>query len=250
MAGGSRGLGRSVALALGEEGMRIAIAARELKALQSAASDVERLGVECLPIRGDVTKSEDIRSMVTGTVERFGGIDVLVVNAGGPPSLSFVETNEDAWWSAFELTLMSAVRLIRESLPHLIAAKGNVVTIGSISVKQPIPGLALSNSIRPAVVGLTKTLSEEMAAAGVRFNNILPGMILTDRSRELAEARAKTSRVSSDEIIAETERSIPLRRYGKLEEVANLAVFLASGAASYITGASVLGDGGLFKGSY
>lgn len=247
---GSKGMGRSIALAFGGEGMRVAISARGQETLESTRGEIEALGAEALAIQGDVSKPADVDAMIATTVKQFGGLDVLVVNAGGPPAKPFVDTADDDWLGAVDLTLLSAVRLIRAALPHLSHSRGSVVTIESISVKQPVRGLLLSNSIRPAVVGLTKTLADELGDQGVRVNNILPGMIMTDRSRDLAAIRSRATGRTVDEIIAETEVGIPLGRYGRPEEVANLALFLASSAASYITGASILCDGGLYRGLF
>ncbi|HEV3310078.1 MAG TPA: SDR family oxidoreductase [Chloroflexota bacterium] len=247
---GSKGMGRAIALALADEGVRVAITARGSQALESTAIEVRNRGAEVLAIPGDVSRSEDIETMVNQTVERFGAIDVLLVNAGGPPAKSFVDSSDEDWQQAVELTLLSAVRLIRAALPHLTRSRGSVVTIESISVKQPVRGLLLSNSIRPATIGLIKTLADELGAQGIRLNNILPGMIMTDRSLDLADSRARATGKTRDEIIAETAAGIPLGRYGTPEEIANLAVFLASNASSYITGASILCDGGLYRGLY
>lgn len=247
---GSKGMGRAIALALADEGVRVAITARGREALKSTAVEVRDRGAEVLAIPGDVSRSEDVETMVNQTVQRFGAIDVLLVNAGGPPAKSFVDSSDEDWQKAVELTLFSAVRLIRAALPHLARSRGSVVTIESISVKQPVRGLLLSNSIRPAIIGLIKTLADELGAQGIRLNNILPGMIMTDRSLDLADSRARAIGKTRDEIIAETEAGIPLGRYGTPEEIANLAVFLASNASSYITGASILCDGGLYRGLY
>ena len=247
---GSKGMGRAIALAFAREGMNVAIAARGKEALDATAADVRALGAEVLAIEGDVSKGDDIQKMVGETVERFGGIDVLLANAGGPPAKTFDMTNDADWQAAVDLNLLSVVRLIRASLPHLEEQRGNVITIESISVKQPVPRLILSNAVRAAVIGLVKTLADEVGPKGVRLNNILPGMIMTDRSRSLAQTRASAEGITPEQVISETSKAIPLRRYGDPEEIANLAVFLASDAASYITGASILCDGGLYRGLY
>lgn len=247
---GSKGMGRAIARAFAREGMRVAVAARGEEALDAVVSEIAAMGGWAIAIAGDVSKASDVQSMVERTVDALGGLDVLLVNAGGPPARPFTETGDEDWQSAFELTLLSAVRLIRVALPFLSNAQGTVVTIESISVKQPVSGLLLSNAIRPGVVGLVKTLADEIGPRGVRLNNILPGMIMTDRSRHLAEGRARAAGRSAEDVIADTEATIPLRRYGTPEEVANLALFLASPASSYITGCSILCDGGLFRGLF
>lgn len=248
VAAGSQGIGRGVALAFAREGMRVAICARGRTALEAALTEIEDDGAQGVAVEADVTKPSDVSATIERTVERFGGIDVLVTNAGGPPAKTFEETTDEDWQSSFELNLLSAVRLIRASLPYLGEAAGSIVTIGSISMKQPVQGLILSNSIRPGVIGLAKSLSEELSDRGIRINNVLPGFIMTERSRELADARARRSEMSVQDVLSETEKSIPLGRYGTPEEVANLVVFLASSAASYINGVTVLCDGGLYKG--
>lgn len=247
---GSKGMGRAIALAFASEGMKVAISARGKPALDATVAEVAAQGHGALAIETDVSRASDVQNMVSKTVSHFGRLDVLIVNAGGPPAKPFVEASEGDWEAAFNLTLMSAVRMIREALPHLVASRGNVITIESFSVKQPVNGLLLSNALRPGVVGMVKTLTDELGDKGVRFNNILPGMIMTDRSKHLAETRAKATGQSVDDVISQTSSSIPLRRYGEPEEIANLAVFLASSAASYITGTSILCDGGLYRGLY
>jgi 3-oxoacyl-[acyl-carrier protein] reductase len=247
---GSKGMGRSIALALAAEGMKVAISARGKAALDATAAEVAAKGPGALAIEADVSRAADVDNMVARTVSHFGSLDVLVVNAGGPPARPFVDTSDSDWEEAVNLTLMSAVRSIREALPHLVASRGSVITIESFSVKQPVNGLLLSNALRPGVVGMIKTLADELGEKGVRFNNILPGMIMTDRSIHLAETRARATGQSVDDVIAQTASTIPLRRYGQPEEIANLAVFLASSAASYLTGTSILCDGGLYRGLY
>ena len=245
---GSKGMGRAIALAFARESMNVAIAARGNEALDATAADVRALGAEVLAIEGDVSKGDDIQKMVGETVERFGGIDALVANAGGRAAKTFDLTNDADWRAAVDLNRLSVVRLIRASLPHLEERRGNVITIESISVKQPVPRLILSNAVRAAVIGLVKTLADEVGPKGVRLNNILPGMIMTDRARSLAQTRASAEGITPEQVISETSKAIPLRRYGDPEEIANLAVFLASDAASYITGTSILCDGGLYRG--
>jgi 3-oxoacyl-[acyl-carrier protein] reductase len=245
---GSKGMGRAIALAYAAEGMSVAVAARGEEALRTTCDDVRAVGVDVIAVQADVSREKDVRHVVETTTAHFGRLDVLLVNAGGPPARPFGQTTDEDWQAAVRLTVLSATRLIRAALPELIKSRGGVITIESISVKQPVAGLLLSNSLRPAVIGLTKTLADEYGSQGVRFNNILPGMIMTDRSRDLARHRAETGGRAVEEVIAETERAIPLGRYGTPEEIANLAVFLASDASSYITGTSILCDGGLFRG--
>ena len=247
---GSKGMGRAIALAFASEGMKVAIAARGRDGIDETAELARTRKTPLLAIEGDVSRAEDVERIVSTTIDQYGGLDVLVVNAGGPPAGQFVDMSDETWQRAVDLTLLSAVRSIRAALPYLAKTHGSVVTIESISVKQPVRGLLLSNALRPAVVGMVKTLADELGQEGVRLNNILPGMIMTDRSRHLAEIRAEDTGRSVEEIMAETEANIPLGRYGSADEIANLAVFLASNAASYITGTSILCDGGLYRGLF
>ncbi len=248
VSGGSKGMGRSIALALADEGARVAIVARGADGLETARREIESRGADALAIVADVSRSDDVEGAVQQTAEHFNAIDVLVTNAGGPPAKRFEQTTEEDWRQAQELTLFSVVRLIRASLPFLERTRGAIVTINSISVKQPVAGLVLSNAIRPSVIGLAKSLADELGPRGVRINNILPGMIMTDRSRELARHRAETSGKTEEDIFRETAAAIPLGRYGHPDEVAALALFLASPRSSYLTGTSILCDGGLYRG--
>jgi 3-oxoacyl-[acyl-carrier protein] reductase len=227
----------------------VVINGRNEETLRQTAQEIAaRTGAEVEPVVGDVTKPEDCRRLIERAVERFGSLYALVTNAGGPPSKAFADLTDEDWRAAFDLTLMSAVRLVREALPHLRQSRGSIVNLTSISVKQPISGLILSNSIRPGVVGLGKTLADDLAKDGVRVNDVGPGLIWTERQRYLTEVRAQNEGISLDEAVSQTEAGIPMRRYGKPEEVANLVVFLCSPAAAYITGSTILVDGGMYKG--
>jgi 3-oxoacyl-[acyl-carrier protein] reductase len=249
VAASSAGIGQAIATGLAREGAQVVMNGRNRERLARAADAISsNYGVNVEPVPGDLTRAEDCDRLIARTLERFGRIDVLITNAGGPPAKSFEELGDDEWEAAFRLTMLSAVRLMRGALPHLRRTRGSIVNLNSWGVKQPIPGLVLSNSIRPGLVGLGKTLSETLAADGIRINDVGPGMIWTDRSRSLAETRARTEDVEVEEIMKRTEAAIPLGRYGTPEEVANLVLFLASEAASYITGTTILVDGGVYKG--
>ena len=205
---------------------------------------------EILPLVGDVCKSSVPSQLVEQTVETFGGLDLLVTNAGGPPSGKFETLDDPAWQEAVDLSFNSHVRLIRAALPHLRQSEfASVVTMTSYSVKQPIPNLVLSNSIRAATVGLTKSLSNELGTDGIRFNSVLPGWTITDRVLELMSARAKTNGTTVEEEIDCQTRETALGRMAQPEEVANAVVFLLSPAASYITGVMLTVDGGAYKGT-
>jgi len=242
----SRGLGKAAALCLSQEGAMVAVASRSEEAASAAARSMEQIsGSRTLAVKADVTRPEDIRQAVARTVAEFGRLDTLVINAGGPPAGLFTELDDAAWQQAFELNLMSAVRSIREALPHLKKSDApRVVAITSTSVRQPISGLILSNSVRAGVVGLIKTLSFELAPDGVLLNCVAPGRIDTDRVRELDEGRAQRAGRPASEIRSENAQQIPLGRYGDPAEFGRAVCFLGSPANSYITGTTAYVDGG------
>ncbi|HLZ23214.1 MAG TPA: SDR family oxidoreductase [Ktedonobacterales bacterium] len=248
----SRGLGFASAKALVTEGASLVICAREPLRLEEAAKDLrtgaaQSARVETLAL--DVSAPDAAAKVIGLARDKFGRLDVLVNNAGGPPPGGFARVGDAEWERAFQLTLMSVVRMVREALPLLRASgQGRIINIVSSSVKQPIDDLILSNSLRSAVVGLAKTLSRELAGSGVTVNNVLPGIILTDRQRELRGAEAARRGVSFEQAISEVGRSIPAGRVGQPEEIGALVAFLASKQAAYITGASVQVDGGLVVG--
>jgi 3-oxoacyl-[acyl-carrier protein] reductase len=248
----SRGLGYATCRGLAEEGCSVAINGRNADRLETAALRLrEETGMEILPIRGDVTDSKFPKTMVSLVNEKFGGLDLLVTNAGGPPSGDFESFSEEIWDQAIQISFLSHVRVIREALPYLRQSSSpSVLTITSYSVKQPIPNLVLSNSIRAATVGLTKTLALELGKEGIRFNSILPGWTETERVSELMEYRSKQSGKSVVQEIQEQMKDTPLGRMATPEEFANAAVFLLSPAAAYITGVMLTVDGGAYKGTY
>jgi 3-oxoacyl-[acyl-carrier protein] reductase len=250
VAAASQGLGKAAAMRFAAEGARVAICARHRETLQATAQEISAVtGSEVLPIVADLTRAGDIERLLADTVAHYGGLQILVTNSGGPPAGYFADFSDADWQEAVNLTLMSAVRLIRAALPHLRQSGwGRIVNITSISVKQPLDNLILSNSIRAAVVGLAKTLSRQVAAEGITVNNVCPTYILTERVRELAELRAKEQGSSVEEAIAHFSQDVPLGRIGQPEEVADLIVFLASERASYINGTTIQVDGGRFPG--
>ena len=251
VAAASQGLGEAIARGLAREGASVAICARRQEAIEAVAERVRReTGATILPVRADVTDKADIEAAIALTVERLGGLDILVTNAGGPPAGEFSMHDDAAWQKAFELNLLSTVRMVRLALPHLQkSGRGRIINMTSTSVKQPVEGLVLSNSIRSAVIGLAKTLSVELAPHGITVNNIAPGRFDTDRVRQLDAGRAHTLGISEEEARELAIRQIPLGRYGLPEEMAHLAVFLASDKAAYITGTTIQIDGGMVKSS-
>jgi 3-oxoacyl-[acyl-carrier protein] reductase len=244
--GASRGIGRAVALSLAREGCRVAICARDAGRLDATAGEIRReTGVEALAVPCDMARPDDIRRFVAATVEAFGRLDIVVNNAGGPPPGSFEAHDESAWQAALDQNFLSVVRTTREALPYLRAAgAGRVINIGSVAVKEPIPGLVLSNAARLGVVGLAKTLSRELGPDGITVNNVCPGLTLTDRMRELYGGRAQAEGRSLEDVLAAEARRIPLGRIAEAEDVAALVVFLASDAARHITGTTIQVDGG------
>lgn len=249
--GSSRGLGYATALGLAREGCRVAVNSREAdKAFAAAQAIAKETKAQVIGLVGDVS-DPDIPGHLVGEAARlFGGLDILITNAGGPPSGAFDSFDETAWQKAIDLSFMSHVRLIKAALPFLKkSSAASVLTVTSYSVKQPIPNLVLSNSIRAATVGLTKSLALELGSAGIRFNSILPAWTNTERVIELMTARAKQNKTTVEQEIARQSKDSPLGRMGKPEEFANAAVFLVSPAASYITGLMLTVDGGMYKGT-
>jgi 3-oxoacyl-[acyl-carrier protein] reductase len=252
VAAASKGLGRAAAFELAKEGARVVICSRKEAEIGQAATDLRRdTGAEILPMAVDVTRAGDIERLVAKTVETWGAIDILVNNAGGPPAGQFMEFDDGAWLKAFELTLLSVVRLCRAVIPHMKRqGSGRIINITSTSVKQPIDELLLSNSIRPGVIGLAKSLSLQLARDGITVNNVCPGRILTQRTYDVARLRAEREGIPVEEIVNGLGAAIPIGRLGKPEELGALIAFLASGRAAYITGTTIQVDGGIIKGLY
>lgn len=250
VAGASRGMGYAVARSLAAEGAKVSIAARNAAALKEAGDRIgAETGAEVLVYSADLHLAGAIDHWAAATVERFGGVDRLFANTGGPASGSALSFDDNAWKEAHELLVLSSIRLARAVVPSMKSRGGGSILFNtSTSIREPIVNLALSNVERPAVAALSKTLAVELAPFKIRVNVILPGRIDTDRVRELDTLRAAKEGVTPAEQKARTERTIALGRYGSMEEFANAAVFLLSDAASYITGASLLVDGGLVKG--
>lgn len=249
VAASSRGLGKAVAIALAREGVLTAITARGEASLQATAEEIRQLTKsKVLAIPADVSVTTDVETLMDRVLEEFGHVDILVNNAGGPRPGRFVDMSDNDWLHAVQLNLMSTIRLTRRALPGMRARQwGRIINITSMSVKQPMPNLILSNTVRAGVVAMAKTLSSEMAAEGITVNNVCPGYTLTDRVRQLAESNAETEHTSIDTIMDRWRESIPAGRLGKPEELAALVAFLASEPAAYITGTTIQVDGGFIQ---
>ncbi len=249
--GASRGLGYATALALAKEGCQVVINSRDEGKVKAAVEKITvETGAQVTGLAGDIGKEVTIQNLISKAVEALGGLDLLVTNAGGPPPGPFEAHDEAAWQKAVELSLMSHVRLIRAALPYLRKSDAaSVLTVTSISVKQPVENLILSNSVRGATVGLTKSLAIELGKDGIRFNSILPGWTETERVVELMKARAAANKSTVEEEALKQAAACPLGRMGRPEEFANAAIFLLSPAASYITGVMLNVDGGMYKGT-
>lgn len=248
--GASRGLGYAVARALAGEGCQVALNSRDPQKLAAAAQTLAgETSSRVFALPGDVTDPQQPGALIQQAADTLGGLDLLVTNAGGPPPGKFESFDDAVWQKAIDLSLMSHVRLIRAALTYLRrSSAASVLAIASYSVKQPIPNLVLSNSVRAATVGLVKTLALELGGEGIRFNAILPAWTETERVYELMSSRAKANATTVDEEIAKQSKDSPLGRMGRPEEFANAAAFLLSPAASYITGVMLSVDGGMYKG--
>lgn len=250
VAASSKGLGKAVAWELAREGAKLVICARDKKILEKAADEIFlETGVSVFPLSVNLMEAEQIDWIVEETMDLYGKIDILVTNAGGPPPGDFKDLKEAAWEDAIRLTMMSAVRLTRAVLPSMKKNNwGRIIHITSVSVKQPVPGLHLSNVIRPSLIGFTKTLAQEMAGHNILVNAVCPGYFMTDRVGQLLEARAKKTKSKVEDLQKNITDQIPLGRIGDPAELADLVAFLASERASYITGTAIQADGGYVKG--
>jgi 3-oxoacyl-[acyl-carrier protein] reductase len=250
VAASSQGIGLATAEAFAAEGCRVAMCARNDRALQSVAEKIrDTHKVEVLAEALDVSDSAAVSRFVSNVVSKFGGVDICVTNAGGPPAKGFLACSLPDWQHALEFNFLSTVYFAREVIPHMQRKRwGRIITITSITTKQPVADLVLSNAVRAAVVGLVKSLANEFGKDGILVNNVGPGFTATDRLKELARARSAAAGKTEQEMVDSWAVDAPLRRLGEPREVAEAIVWLASERASYVTGQTVLVDGGLYKG--
>jgi 3-oxoacyl-[acyl-carrier protein] reductase len=250
VAASSQGIGRATAEAFAAEGCRVAMCARDQQTLQDAAEKIrKRYNTGVIAEAFDVTDAIAVQRFVADVATKFGGIGICVTNAGGPPAKGFLAATLDEWQRAIDMNFLSTVYFAREAIPHMQRKHwGRIITLTSITTKQPVADLVLSNAVRAAVVGLVKSLANEFGKDGILVNNVGPGFTATDRLKELAAARSSTSGKSEQEIFDAWAADAPLKRLGEPREVAETIVWLASDAASYITGQTILVDGGMYKG--
>jgi 3-oxoacyl-[acyl-carrier protein] reductase len=249
VAASSKGLGKASALALAREGARVTICARTETDLEAAAEEIRREAhAEVLAVPADLTNAAGIQSVVRATVERFGGVDVLVNNSGGPALGRFPDLTDDDWRQAFEVVTLNFVRFVREVVPHMREKRwGRIIGIQSSSVKEPLQYLDLSNGIRPGIAGLMKAIMPDLAKDGITINLVLPGMFLTSRIHAGLASGSAQERKLAEEELAPLAATIPLGRLGEPIELGHLVAFLASEPASYITGGVYQVDGGSIK---
>ncbi len=250
VAASSEGIGRAAAEAFAREGAQVAMCARTEKTLREAAEEIRsQTGAEVYAEPLDVTDAAAVARYVEQVAKRFGRIDVCVTNAGGPPAKNFLSISTDEWRKAVDMNFMSVVYLAKAVIPYMQRHRwGRIITITSISVKQPIADLIMSNSVRAGVVGLVKSLANEFGKDGILVNNVGPGYTATERLKELAGVRALAAGVSQEKIYETWAAEAPVRRLGEPQEIADLIVWLASERASYVTGQTVLADGGIYRG--
>jgi len=250
VAASSQGIGRATALALAAEGAHLALCARNGDALEQVAEEARRVyGVTVYTETFDVADDLRVRQFAEAVHHRFGRVDVCVTNAGGPPAKAFLDTTMTEWDSAYQLNLRSIVSFAHAVLPYMQQQRwGRIVTITSIAVKQPVPELVLSNAVRAGVLGLVRSLATQFGPDNITINNVGPGYTATARMKELAETRARTAGANAADYEMQIAEGIPLRRLAQPEEVADAIVWLASERASYVTGQTVLVDGGVYRG--
>jgi len=236
--GSSEGIGKAIALNLAKEGVKLVLCARNQENLKKTSLEIEKsTGTQVLPITTNLQEKKEIKNLISKTVQKFGSVDILINNTGGPPQMIFKETSEKHWINAYNQLMMSTINCCYEVIPIMKKKRwGRIVNMTSVSAKQPIEGLILSNAIRAGLLGFTKTLSNEVANDNILVNSVCPGWTLTKRLEELASKKASNGNQNYLDIISEWEKNIPLKRLAKPEEIANMVVFLSSEKASYVTG--------------
>jgi 3-oxoacyl-[acyl-carrier protein] reductase len=251
VAAGSKGLGRAAALALAAEGCAVSICGRGLEALAATKAELEALGVRAFAASVDVSKAEDLLRWHADTVAALGPVDILVTNTGGPKAATFDNLSDEDWSAGVDTTLMNVVRMTRLVLPNMRAKRwGRIVHITSLVAKQPYPLLTISSTLRAGLSGLTRTLALETAKEGITVNALLPGHVMTDRQLHLAEVKSQAEGITVAEHFARQSAAIPAGRIGEPAEVGTVIAFLCSAPASYVTGQSLLVDGGLVQGTF
>jgi 3-oxoacyl-[acyl-carrier protein] reductase len=250
VAASSRGLGRATARALAAEGTQVALCGRdEARVREAAESIAAETGARTIAVVADVGVAEDCTRFVAAAAEAFGRLDILVTNTGGPRPGGFEVVSDADWQQAIQVTLANVVHLARAAVPHMRRQRwGRIVNVASLSAKQPIDGLALSNALRPAIVGLAKTLANELGKDGILVNTVCPGYTRTDRLDELALHRAVAGGTTPEQVLADLARGVPLGRIAEAAEFAAVVAFLCSERASYLTGATIPIDGGAIRG--
>ncbi len=242
---GSRGIGFAVAKELAREGANIVLNSRNADVLERSASELEKFGVEVLTVSGDLSDEGTIESIYEKTTERFGGADILFLNAGGPKPGGFFEVTDEDWLKTFELNFFSAVRLVRKFAPSMKERRwGRIIFLTSISVKEALPTLILSAGVRLALTGVLKNLSVELAPYNITVNAVAPGYTLTERVENLLKDKARREGISYEDAMRSITSKIPMGRMGKPEEIASVVAFLSSERASFITGQTIVVDGG------
>lgn len=250
VAASSQGIGKATAEAFAAEGCYVAMCARNVAALEAAAETIrQQHKKEVFTEAFDVTDPSAVSQFVASVVQKFGSADICVTNAGGPPAKAFLSASIEDWKKALDANLLSTIYFAREVIPHMQKKRwGRIITITSITTKQPVPDLVLSNAVRTAVVGLVKSLANEFGKDGILVNNVGPGFTATDRLKELARSRSASEGKSEQQIFDGWAADAPVKRLGEPHEVADTIVWLASERASYVTGQTVLVDGGMYKG--
>jgi len=250
VAAASQGLGKASAMSLAQEGARLVICSRNEQSIRKTAEEIRaKTGATVVPVVADVSKNEDITTFVQTAIREFGTVHVLVNNAGGPPTGHILKVSDEEWAKGVQLTLMSVIRCIREVLPYMEKQQwGRIVSIVSIAAKQPINELLISSTLRPGILGLTKVLSNQYAKDNITVNTICPGLILTNRQKELSASRASEKSMTMEEYLADSAKAIPTGRLGRPEEIGDVVTFLASEQAGYINGVNLLVDGGSARG--